>query len=179
MKARAGSPLLMTGLALLFSVALLAMSVASVAAVDEADMEVRDRNKEFLFILDQGETSRLEIEMNEGGGLNWLLTSGERAIDLHMYSEDESGETIDHIGPFSRIKERSGTFVAPANDTYIITTHREQKLEARVRLTLDGEYGIQVMEGMEQATEVPAPAIAAVLGGTLLALGVVRRIHRQ
>lgn len=165
--------------ALLFVVALVGVTLSTaVAQVDEDDMEVRQRSEEFLFILGQDDLSRLEIEMHAGSGMNWLLSSGDRRIDFHMFSE-EDGETTDHIGPINRTKGRSGTFTAPADDIYIITTQRDQEREARVRLTLEGEFGIQAMQGMEAATEVPGPTPVLILMGALAALAGARRLHRR
>jgi hypothetical protein len=154
----------------LVAVFLLLGSSGVQAQVEEDDREVRQRSKTFEFILGQGEDATLEIEVREGGSFNWVVTSGGRAVEFHMFSKEQG---TSHLGP-KRTTSDSGTFIAPADDEYVFTIEREERLEAVVRLTLNGEFGIVAVENMELARDGPGPAVVLLLGALVAGAAFLR-----
>lgn len=159
----------------LFCIAILVtMGLLMPVVADEHDLdEVRDRKKEFVYILGEGETGILEVEIRQGEGVNYVMRSGDRPIAFNLHSESEDGEGERFFGRNSTTRQ-SGTFVAPADGIYVFFTERREPLEATVRLSLDGEFGIVNMTGMEPATEVPGPALVPIVVTLLAFIGILR-----
>lgn len=163
----------------LFCVMLLvSMGLLMPAMAGDHDLhEIQERRKEFLYILGEGDVGILEIEMMQDAGFNYIMNSGQRPIAFHMYSEDDVGDITHHIGPRNTTQRMSGIFVAPEDGVYVFFTERREPREATVRLTINGEFGIVNMTGMEPATEVPGPALVPMVVVGLALMGVHR--HRR
>lgn len=144
-----------------------------VVAQDEDDREVRQRSERYVFLLDEGETARLEVEVREGQGLQFVLRAGQRPIEFHLQGTDPDGEPVDHIGP-KRTNRETGTFTAAWDGAFVFSFERQLERQAKVEFELVGEFGILAMHGMDPATEVPAPAAVLVLAVTGFVLWAVR-----